>query len=165
MNFYNKKIFKKLYIVAQVAALSCVCLYQTSSFGGVNPGTYKVNIKAKSMKVTQDTWVFSKKGKFKSAGLGLDKAKWKNTGKNTFNIKVDTKEAKNGIIKLFNTIGLNKSDVSVTIKKIEISGTSNRDAIKGKITSYIRVIVKRPVKISLNTSGSVAFKGEVAPAP
>ena len=102
MNFYNKKIFKKLYIVAQVAALSCVCLYQTSSFGGINPGTYKVNIKAKSIGVTQDTWVFSKKGKFKSTGLGLEKGKWKNTGKNTFNIKVDTKEAKSGLVKLFN---------------------------------------------------------------
>ena len=58
-------------------------------------------------------------------------------------------------------IGLNKSDVSVTIEEIEISGTSDGDAIWGKIKSDIRVIVKRPVKISLNTSGSVAFKGEV----
>ena len=165
VNFYNKKIFKKLYIVAQVAALSCVCLYQTSSFGGINPGTYKVNIKAKSIGVTQDTWVFSKKGKFKSEALGLEKGKWRDTGKNTFKIKVDTKEAKSGIIKLFNMIGLNKSDVSVTIEEIEISGTSDGDAIGGKIKSDIRVIVKRPVKISLNTSGSVDFKGEVEPTP
>jgi len=62
-------------------------------------------------------------------------------------------------------IGLNKSDVSVTIEEIEISGTSDGDAIGGKIKSDIRVIVKRPVKISLNTSGSVDFKGEVEPTP
>ena len=161
MNFCSKKLLRNVHIFSLLIALFLVCLYQTSLFGGINPGTYKVNIKAKSIGVTQDTWVFSKKGKFKSEALGLEKGKWRDTGKNTFKIKVDTKEAKSGIIKLFNMIGLNKSDVSVTIKKIEISGTSDGDAIGGKIKSDIRVIVKRPVKISLNTSGSVAFKGEV----
>lgn len=165
MNFYSKKIFKNICVFLQLMMVSWVCLYQTSSFGGINPGTYKVNIKANSIGVTQDTWVFLQNGKFRSEGLGLEKGKWEDTGGNTFKINVDTKEAKSGIVKLFNMIGLNNSDVSVTIEKIEISGTSDGDAIEGKIKSDIRVKVKRPVKTSLNTSGSVDFEGEVEPTP
>src|SRR3990172_5055504 len=165
MNFCSKKLLRNVHIFSLLIALFLVCLYQTSLLGGINPGTYKVNIKANSIGVTEDTWVFSNNGKFKSEGLGLEKGKWEDTGGNTFKIKVDTKEAKSGIVKLFNMIGLNNSDVSVTIEKIEISGTSDGDAIGGKIKSDIRVIVKRPVKISLNTSGSVDFKGEVEPTP
>ena len=165
MNFYSKRLLRNVHIFSLLIALFLVCLYQTSLFGGINPGTYKVNIKANSIGITQDTWIFLKNGKFKSEGLGLEKAKWEDTGNDTFKIKVDTKEAKSGIVKLFNMIGLNNSDASVTIEKIEISGTSDGDAIEGKIKSDIRVKVKRPVKTSLNTSGSVDFEGEVEPTP
>ena len=165
MNYYGKKVFKNLYLTTLAVTLFWVCLYQTSSFGGINPGTYKVNIKAKPIGVTQDTWVFSKNGKFKSEGLGLEKGKWEDTGDDTFKIKVDTKEVKSGIIRLFNTIGLSTSDVSINIEKIEISGTSVGDAIEGNIKSDIRIKVKKPIKTTLNTSGSVSFEGEVEPTP
>ena len=95
----------------------------------------------------------------------MKKGNWEDTGGDTFKIKIDTKEVKSGIAGFFNTIGLNTSDVSISIEKIEISGTSDGDAIEGKIKSDIRVKVKRPVKTSLNTSGSVDFEGEVEPTP
>jgi hypothetical protein len=63
-------------------------------------------------------------------------------------------------MKNFYLIGLNDSDFSISIKKMTITGTSNGNTIKGDIKTNFRIKIKDPVKTTLNTNGSVSFKGE-----
>ena len=151
---------KRCFIVMQVIPLLCMAMYQTSLFGAVEPGVYKVTITAAPVNQNgHDTWTFSSDGKFVSEGLGIE-SEWENTGNNTFEIKTDKQEIKDAIIKNFYLIGLSDSDFSIKIKKLEISGTSDGNTIKGNISTSVDLKIKKPVKTTFTTSGSVSFEGE-----
>ena len=151
---------KRCFIVMQVIPVLCMAMYQTPLFGAVVPGVYKVTIKAAPVNQTgHDTWTFSSDGKFVSEGLNIE-SEWENTGNNTFKIKTDKQEIKDAIIKNFNLIGLSNSDFSISIKNLEISGTSNENTIKGNMSTRVDLKIKKPVKTTFTTSGSVSFQGE-----
>ncbi|MBW7943637.1 MAG: hypothetical protein H3C64_14935 [Candidatus Kuenenia stuttgartiensis] len=151
--------FKSCFRVLPLIPLLCLALCQTSLFGAVVPGVYKVTIKADKIKIAEDTWTLSRSGEFTGEALGI-KSEWEDTGNNTFKIKTDKQEVIDGIMKNFYLIGLNDSDFSISIKKMTITGTSNGNTIKGDIKTNFRIKIKDPVKTTLNTNGSVSFKGE-----
>ena len=91
---------KRCFIVMQVTSVLCMAMYQTSLFGAVAPGVYKVTIEAAPVENGHDTWTFSSDGKFVSKGLGIE-SEWEDTGNNTFKIKIDKQEILNEIIKDF----------------------------------------------------------------
>ena len=158
MKLKEGSYLKRCFIVMQVIPLLCMAMYQTSLFGAVVPGVYKVTIKASPVENGHDTWTFSSDGKFVSEGLGIE-SEWEDTGNDTFKIKTDKQEIVDEIIKNFYLIGLSDSDFSIKIKKLEISGTSIGNTIKGNISSRVSLKIKNPVKITHNTSGSVKFEG------
>lgn len=163
MRVPGRSYLKKCFIFIQVILALWVGIYQTSLFGGIKAGTYNVNIKASPITEkhgdAQDTWVFSKDGKFESKGLGI-KSEWEETGDDTFKIKIDKQEIIDAIEKSYKLVGLGKSDVSLSIKKIEFSGTSKENTIKGNIKTDFLIKVKRPVKTTFSTSGGVSFQGK-----
>ncbi len=146
-------------IILQSVLLVGMYLYQTSLFGGIKPGVYEVNIKASPVGTAEDEWVFSEDGNFSSTGLGLD-GKWEDTQGSGFKIKIDEQQIKDGIGKKLSLINLTASDFSLTMKKIEITGTSRSNSIKGTIKTDLRIKLKRPVKTSFSTGGSVSFQGK-----
>ena len=141
-----------------VIPVLCMAMYQTSLFGAVVPGVYKVTIKAAPVENGHDTWIFWSNGKFESKGLGIV-SEWEDTGNNTFKIKTDKQVIVDEIIKNFYLIGLSDSDFSIIIKKLGISGTSNGNTIKGNISTRVDLKIKKPVKTTFNTNGSVSFEG------
>ncbi|WP_169704421.1 hypothetical protein [Candidatus Kuenenia stuttgartiensis] len=151
--------FKSCFRVLPLIPLLCITLCQASLFGAVVPGVYKVTIKADKIKIAEDTWTLSRNGEFTGEVLGI-KSEWEDTGNNTFKIKTDKQEVTDGIMKNFYLLGLNDSDFSINIKKMKITGTSNGNTIKGNIKTNFRIKIKDPVKTTLNTNGSVSFKGE-----
>ncbi len=133
-----------------------MAMYQTSLFGAVVPGVYKVTIKATPVNNGHDTWTFSSNGKFEGFGIESER---EDTGNNTFKIKTDRQKILDAIIKNFYLIGLSDSDFSIMIKKLEISGTSSGNTIKGNISTSASLKIKKPVKITHNISGSVSYEG------
>ncbi len=134
-------------------------LYHTTLLGGVVPGEYKVNIKADTIEIGQDTWIFEDSGEFKSKGLGIE-SEWKDTGNDTFEIESDEQEITDIIQMNLLLIGLKPSDYTLKMKKIKISGSSKGNTIKGNIEIDSSIKVKNPVKITFKTNGSADFKGE-----
>ena len=107
----------------------------------------------------RDTWSVPGGGKFCEGGFKL-RGGGGRKGNNTFKIKTDKQEIKDAIIKNFNLIGLSNSDFSISIKNLEISGTSNENTIKGNMSTRVDLKIKKPVKTTFTTSGSVSFQGE-----
>lgn len=158
MKLKEGSYLKRCFIVMYVIPVLCMAMYQTPLFGAVAPGVYKVTIKAPPVENGYDTWIFSSDGKFESKGLGIV-SEWEDTGNNTFKIKTDKQEIVDEIIKKFYLIGLSDSDFSIMIKKLEISGTSIGNTIKGNISTRASLKIKKPVKITHNIGGSVSFEG------
>jgi len=127
MKLSRKSIKRYFTFILTVPALLMV-LQQTYLFGGVKPGTYKVNISADTIEIGQDTWVFSENGKFESEGLNIE-SEWENTGNDTFEIKADEQEISDIINVNLLLIGLLPSDYSLNIKTVDISGTSKGNTI------------------------------------
>ncbi len=146
---------KKLIIV--VLLLVGIC--QTSLFGGIKPGTYDVTIKANSTENIQDIWVFSKNGTFESKGLGV-KSEWEDTN-DGFKVKTDKQEIQDALKKYYKLLGFKTSDISISIKSIGISGTSEGRAIKGNIETDFSIKVKKPIKTTFTTNGKMSFKGSL----
>lgn len=155
----DRKNFKRYFTFILAAPVLLMVLQQTSLFGGVKPGTYKVNISADTIEIGEDTWVFSENGNFESEGLNIE-SEWENTGNDTFEIKADKKEISDIITVNLLLIGLLPSDYSLNIKTVDISGTSKGNTIKGKIKINSSIKVKNPIKITFKTNGSADFKGE-----
>lgn len=157
MRLYGRSYVKSIF--TRVVPVLLVCLCQTTLFAGISPGTYRVIIKADTIEVGEDTWVFSTDGKFESEGLGIE-SEWDNTGVNSFSIKTDEQEIKDTIEKNFIMIGLNSSDFSILIKKVEISGTAKGDTIKGDIKTNFSIKINSPIKTSFKVNGGTNFQGE-----
>ncbi len=151
---YTKGLFCSTLMVGIIVAC------QASVFAGVKPGSYDVQIKANPVGVAGDTWIFSKNGRFESKGLGIE-GSWEDTGGNGFEVVITEQEIKGAVEKNLTSLGLSASDFSLTVKEVKISGTSKGNAIKGDMNTSIRISLKKPVKTTLNTSGSVNFQGKV----
>ena len=134
-----------------------VGICQTSLFGGVKPGTYNVTIKVNSTESIRDTWVFSKNGTFESKSLGV-KSEWEDTN-DGFEVKTDNQEIQDALKKYYKLVGFSTSDISISIKNIGISGTSQGNTIKGNIETNFSVKVKKPIKATFTTSGNMSFNG------
>ncbi|MEP9412222.1 MAG: hypothetical protein HRF42_12650 [Candidatus Brocadia sp.] len=156
----DRKTFKRYFTFILAVPILLMVLQQTLLFGGVKPGTYRVNISADTIEIGEDTWVFSENGKFESEGLNID-SDWGNTGDNAFEIKADKKEISDIINVNLLLIGLLPSDYSLNIKTVDISGTSKGNTIKGKIQINSSIKVKNPIKITFKTNGSADFKGKL----
>ena len=152
---YLKNRFSFLWMSLFLLLIVC----QTSLFAGIKPGEYDVEIKADKVELGDDTWVFSNNRKFTSEELGVE-TKWKNTGNNKFKIETDKSEIKKAIEKSFKLMGMKSSDFSISISKVEISGTTNGSKIKGDIKLDFRISITKPVKTSFSTRGSMSFKGK-----
>lgn len=146
-------------IVLQSIFLSSMYMYQTSLFGGIKPGVYEVNIKASPVGTAKDEWIFSKNGNFSSTGLKPE-GKWEDAQGSGFKIKIDEQQIEDGIKKNLSLINLTNSDFSLTMERVEITGTSEGNSIKGTIETNLRIKLKKPVKTSFSTGGSVNFQGK-----
>ena len=166
MKIYGKKYVMNCFVFVQVILFLCMVIYQTSLFGDITPGVYDVIIKVDPIEEMVDTWTFSKNGTFESKSLG--ESTWEeDTSSDTFKINADKSKIKKALEKNFKLLGLKTSDISISIKKLEISGTSetssgplgNSTLIEGKIKTDIQVKIKRPLKTSFTTSGNTNFEG------
>ncbi|NUO09450.1 MAG: hypothetical protein HUU08_12360 [Candidatus Brocadia sp.] len=161
MKLYGKSL-KKYFTFMQVVAVLWIVLCHTTLFGGVVPGTYKVKISADTIEIGQDTWVFSEDGKFESEGLKIE-SEWENTDSDSFEIKADEGEITSAIQMNLLLIGLNSSDYALTVKTVDISGTSLGDTIKGEIKINSKIKITNPIQITFKTNGTAAFKGKRIP--
>ncbi|MFO0793393.1 MAG: hypothetical protein U0586_04945, partial [Candidatus Brocadiaceae bacterium] len=57
-------------------------------------------------------------------------------------------------------LGLKNSDFSISIKEIELKGTTLENKIRGEVKTNFHISIKRPVKTGFSTSGSVNFVGK-----
>lgn len=155
----NKECINRCFIFMPIVSLLWVFLCHTS-FGGIIPGTYKVNITADEYDLGRDTWVFEENGDFESEGLKI-KSKWRQTGFDTFEIVADEQEITDTIKTYLFLIGLHPSDYSIKIKKVEIAGTYKGYTITGKIIIDSNIKIKNPVSITLKTKGNADFIGNL----
>ncbi len=149
----------KIYSILFVLML-LVGIYQTSLFGEVWYGIYDVTIKVNSTESIRDTWVFSPNRKFESKGLRI-KSEWRNTYNDGFEVKTDKQEIQDALKKYYKLVGFRTSDISISIKNIEISGTTKGNTIKGNIKTNFSIKVKKPIKTTFTTSGKMGFNGSL----
>ena len=98
-------------------------------------------------------------GKFESKSLGIE-SEWEDTN-DGFEVKTDKQEIQDALKKYYKLVGFSTSDISISIKNIGISGTSQGNTIKGNIETDFSIKVKKPVKTTFTTSGKMSFNGSL----